>query len=201
MAEKDQQIRDFLRPFLVSKNLKVQPRNSYYGFLPEPTGYGRWGSARIWTIKEQCVPCAESKGFKTQEEITAEYLSEIKEFPVDLVDEQRWAACLNHLTKSPTLSNPKMTQIDNGWRVAPRSVSIVALDWYKIPKEGTFIYTEVAGDPASGEGDYIQYDANASTPLEWPESVLNYFLWKLAKRYGIFIGNTFLSQFAKQEEV
>ena len=76
----------------------------------------------------------------------------------------------------------------------------IAFDWYKVPKEGTFVYTVVLGNPQTGAGDFIQYDAVNSIPLEWPETVLNYFLWKLATRYGIFIGNTFLAQFAKQQE-
>ena len=204
MSEKDQQIRDFLFPFLISKNVIVEPRNSYYGFLSKPKNYGRWATARIWTVDGSCIPCGDavngkSKEFKSKEEVTEEYYSRIKEAEVDLVDNKRWAACLSHLTKNPTLEKPKMTQVDGGWRVAPRTVSVIALDWYKEPKEGTFVYTEVAGDPQTGAGDFIQYDAVNSVPLEWPATVLNYFLWKLGVRYGLFINNQFLSQFSEQK--
>ncbi len=206
MSEKDQQIRDFLSPFLISKNILVEPRNSYYGFLKKPTNYGRFGSARIWTLDDQCVPCAEvdngkCKGWQSKEEVNEKFYENIKEAQIDLVDEQRWAACLEHLTKMPTLKRPKMTQIDDGWRVAPRTVSVVAFDWYKIPKEGTFNYTLVAGDPQTGAGDYIQYDAASSTPLEWPETVLNYFVWYLGSRYGLFTQNAMILQFAEQQKL
>ncbi len=191
-------------PFLISKNIIVSPRNTYYGFLEQPKNYDRWASARVWSIKEQCVPCPDvdngkCKGYKNQEEVNEEYYANIKESVVDLIDEQRWAACLSHLTKMPTLTKPKMTQIDNGWKVTPRTVSIIVLDYYKQPRDGEFKYTVVPGNPQTGAGDFIQFDPT-SLPLEWPDSVLNYFLWKLATRYGLFIGNTFLSQFAKQQE-
>lgn len=205
MAEKSQEIKDYLAAFLKSKNIMVEPRNSYYGVLPYPKNYGRYATASIWTINDRCVPCADvdngkCKGLKTQEEITEEYYKNVTEHQIDLVDIQRWTACLEHKTKKPSLKNPKMTQVNGGWNVAPRDVSIVVLYWYVQPKEGTFVYTVTPGNPQTGAGDFIQYDANASVPLEWPETTLNYFLWKLAKRYGIFIGNTFLSQFAKQQE-
>jgi hypothetical protein len=204
-AEKSQQIRDYLAPYLKSKNIQVTPRNSYYGVVDYPKNYGRFATASVWTLKENCVPCPDVNGgkcagYKSKEQITEEYYSNIKEYTIDLIDAQRWGACLNHLTKSPKLSDPKMMQVDGGWRVAPRTVSIVVLYWYVQPREGTFVYTVTPGNPQTGAGDFLQYDANASVPLEWPETTLNYFLWKLATRYGVFIGNTFLSQFAKQQE-
>jgi hypothetical protein len=205
MSEKSQQIRDFLFPLLISRNIIVKPKNSYYGFLDKPKDYGRWGSARIWTIKEQCVPCAEvdngkCEGWKSQEEINEEYYKNIEEAQIDLIDEQRWAACLKHLTKKPTLAKPKMTQIDGGWRVAPRTVSVVALDWYKVPKDGEFKYTIAAGNPQTGAGDYIIYDTS-SQQLEWPEMVLNYFVWHLGSRYGLFTNNQLILQFAEQQKL
>ena len=203
MAEKSQEVRDYLFPFLVSKNLMVEKKNSYYGFLKKPDTYSRWGTARIWTLGDKTIPCAnvdggKCEGYKSQEEINEEFYANIKEAEIDLIDDKRWAACLEHLTKMPTLAKPKTLQVDGGWRVAPRDVSIVALDWYKEPKEGTFKYTVVPGDPQTGAGDFIQYDPT-STPLEWPETVLNEFLWRLADRYGIFISNPTLSQLSKQQ--
>lgn len=204
-AEKSQEIRDFLAPFLKSKNIMVTPVNSYYNTLTKPAKYGRFANAAVWTLGKKCVPCAnvnngKCAGYKEQQEINEEYYKNIKETQIDLVDLNRWQACLEHLTKKPTLDKPKMVQVDGGWRVAPRDVSIVVLYWYAEPRQGTFNYTVVPGNPQTGAGDFIQYDAATSVELEWPETVLNYFLWKLATRYSIFIGNTFLSQFAKQQE-
>lgn len=203
-SEKSQQIRDFLAPFLKSKNIIVIPQNSYYGLVEYPDNYGRYASTRVFSINNDVVPCPDvdngkCEGFETQQEVNEEYYANILERTVDLIDEQRWAACLEHLTKNPTLKNPKITQIDGGWKVAPRTVSVLVLDYYIRPTEGTFKYTIAPGNPQTGAGDFIQYDPT-SIPLQWPETVLNYFLWKLATRYGLFIGNQFLSQFSAQQE-
>ena len=204
-SEKNQQVRDYLAPFLKSKNIMVQPRNSYYGVVLYPKDYGRYASAAVWSIRNQCVPCPDvdngkCKGYKTQEEVNEEYYRNIEERQVDLIDEQRWKACLTHLTKMPTIQAPKITQIDGGWKVAPKDVSIIVLDYYKVPAEGTFLYTVEPGNPQTGSGDYIIFNTS-SVSLEWPETVLNYFLWKLAKRYGVFIGNQFLAQFSEQQKM
>lgn len=204
-SEKSQQIRDFLAPFLKSKNILVTPRNSYYGTVDYPKNYGRFATARVWTLGDECVPCpnvdnGKCKGYQSQQEVNEDYYQNIREYEVDLVDDKRWGACLNHLTKMPTLQKPKILQIDGGWRVAPRTVSVLVLDYYVRPRLGTFVYTVTAGNPQTGAGDFIQFDANASVSLEWPETVLNYFLWKLGTRYGLFISNQFLSQFAKTQE-
>lgn len=206
MSEKDQQIRDFLSSFLISKNILVTPRNSYYGFLKKPDNYGRWGAARVYTLKDACIPCPDidngkCKGYQTKEEIKEEYYSLIEESVIDLIDEQRWAGCLKHKTKAPSLTKPKMLQIDGGWRVAPRTVSIVAFDFYKEPKEGTFKYTVVPGNAETGAGDYIEYDAATSTPLEWPPTVINYFVWELGTRFGLFTQNPLILQFAQQQKL
>lgn len=204
MAEKSQEIRDHLAPFLISKNLKVEPRNTYYGEALYPKNYGRFASAAVWSLKNQCVPCpnvdgGKCKGVKTQEEVNEEYYANITENEVDLVDAQRWTSCLNHKTKKPTLSKPKITQINGGWKVAPRDASILVLSYYTKPVEGTFKYTVVAGNTVTGDGDYIQYDPT-SVPLQWPETVINEFLWRLATRYGLFINSQFLTQFANSKK-
>ena len=163
-----------------------------------PKNYGRFADARVWSVGDKCVQCPDAEG-ADQKEVDEKYYASIKESQCDLVDEKRWTACLSHLTKAPTLEKPKITQIDGGWKVAPRTVSILVLDYYIRPTDGTFKYTIVAGNPQTGAGDFIQYDTT-STPLEWPETVLNYFLWKLSTRYGMFIGNQFLAQFSKQQD-
>jgi len=198
-SEKSEQIRTYLRPFLKSRNIIVTPANSFYGTINYPPNYGRFASAAVWSLNDQTVPCPESDDFENQEEVDAKFYASVTEAPVDQIDEQRWKSCLVHKTKKPTLAAPKITQIDGGWKVAPREVSVIVLDYYTKPVDGTFKYTLVPGDPQTGAGDFIQYDPS-SIPLEWNEVVLNYFLWKLATRYSIFIGNTFLAQFAEKQK-
>lgn len=204
-AEKSQENKDHLAPFSKSKNLIVKPQSSIFGLLEYPIDYGRLSSARIIVHNDTCVPCADVDGgkcangnFKTQEEVTDEYLDNIEQAIVEVVDNQKWAACLSHLTKKPTLSKPKMTQYQTGWNVAPRKVSVVVLDYYVKPREATFKYTITPGNPTTGAGDFLVYD-DSSISLEWPDTLLPEFVIRLGQRFGLFTRDQFVAQFATQQ--
>lgn len=206
-AEKSQQIKDDLIPFLISKNIIVKPANSYYSTISYPTNYGRFADAGIIVAGDQCCPSkevdegkCENGEFKTQEEINVEYYSNIKQRQIKLIDLQRWEACLTHLTKMPTFENPKMVQINNGFKIAPKNVSVVVLSFYTRPKYATFKYTVTAADPASGLGDQIVYNESASEKLEWSEITKNEFLIRLGEKYGLFTRDQFMTSFSTQQK-
>lgn len=205
-AEKSQEAKDNLFPFLVSKNLIVNNKGTYGTFQP-PKDYGRFASARIIVLKDNCVPCQEvdngkcSNGdFKSDTEITEDYYDGIKQFDVDMIDDQKWGAVNAHLKKCPTLEKPKMRQIDNGFQVAPRKVSVVVLDYYTRPKVATFVYTKTPGNVQTGAGDEIQYDKNNSQPLQWPSTIVNEFLIRLGERFGLFTRDVFMTQVNMQKK-
>lgn len=207
-AEKSEQIKDFLIPFLVSKNLICTPANSYYSTASYPKDYGRFADARILVAPNNtCCPSLEVDGgtccngdFASQEEVTEEYYQNMKEREIKLIDLQRWAACLTHLTKMPTFDNPKMLQIDGAFKVAPKNVSVVVLSYYRQPKPATFKYTLTPGDPQTGQGDVVIYDAGASDPLEWSETAKNYFLCELGIKFGMFTRDQFMTQISIQQK-
>lgn len=206
-AEKSQEIKDHLAPFLKSKNLIVNGQSSSFGQLGYPVDYGRLSSARIIVHNDTCVPCADVDGgkcangdFKTQEEVTDQYLDNIEQTIVEVVDNQKWAACLKHLTKKPTLAKPKMTQYLTGWNVSPRKVSVVVLDYYVKPREGTFKYSITPGNPTTGAGDFLVYDSVTSVELEWPETVMNEFVVRLGIRFGIAIRDQFITGISTQQK-
>lgn len=201
-AEKSQQEKDYLRPFLKTKQGIVTSQNSFYGVLSFPTDYERFSSARIIVHSDVTLPDKAIDGgycynqdFLSQEEINDEYYNNIEEQQIDLIDDKNWASCLQHLTKKPTLKAPKMLEVDGKFRVAPRTVSVVVLDYYIKPTPATFKYTVVPGNIQTGAGDDIQYDPT-SIPFEWPETVVPLFLYKLAQRYGMFIREDFVAKFS-----
>lgn len=210
-AEKSQEIKDHLAPFLKSKNLIVTNANSFYGTISYPKDYGRFATATILVAGDGCIPCktvddgkcSDGTDFKTTEEISDEYYSKCEERQILLVDDQRWAACLTHLTKCPTFQNPKMRQMStdkfNGFQVAPRTVSVVVFNYYTKPKNGTFKYTVASGNVQTGAGDQIIYSpAPSSTELEWPPTVINEFVIRLGERYGLFTRDQFVTAFSSQ---
>jgi hypothetical protein len=204
-AEKSQQEKDYLRPFLKTKNIIVATQNNFYGIVTPPKEYERFSSARLIIHKEKTLPdksidngkCCNADIFK-QEEINDEYYKNISQSEIDLIDDKNWAACLQHKKKYPTLEKPKMLQIEGGFRVAPKGVSVVVLDYYILPKYATFKYTISPGNEQTGAGDDIVFDTS-SQPFEWPVTVLPEFLWRLAQRYGIFIEKELIFNFATQQ--
>lgn len=206
-AEKSQEIKDHLQPFLKPRNLIVKQLKGSYGLLETPSDYGRFSSARIIVSGSECIPCKDvdngkcnNGAFKDQEEIDDQYYDSLKETIIELIDNQKWAACLGHLTKKPTLERPKMTEYKNGWYVAPRKISVIVLDYYTRPQEGTFVYTTAPGDTNTGAGDYLIYDSANSTSLEWPETVINEFVIRLGIRFGIYTRDQFIAAASSQQK-
>lgn len=205
-AEKAQEVKDNLLPFLKSKNIIVATTGPY-GRFSIPKDYGRFAAARIIVANDTCYPdksvnngqCEQGE-FKTQQELTDEYFDSVKQYDVELIDDQKWGAVNSHLTKKPTLLKPKIREIDNGFEVSPRKVSVIVFDYYVEPKEATFVYTISPGDVQSGSGDQIIYDENNSQKLDWPATVRNEFLNELASSYGLFIRDQFVTQVSQQEK-
>jgi hypothetical protein len=206
-AEKSNEVRDNLMPFLKSKNIIVSTKGPY-GRFDAPKDYGRYATSRIIVANDTCYPDTsvdngncEGGAIKTQEELTEQYYDSVEQIDVELIDNQKWGAVNAHKTKMPTLSKPKIRQIDNGFEVAPRKVSVIVLDYYVEPKEATFLYTISPGNVQTGAGDQIIYDEKNSKKLEWPATVRNEFLIELGESYGIFTRDNFLTQsmYAKKQ--
>lgn len=211
-AERSQEIKDNLFPFLVSKNVMCIPQNSYYTIANPPSDYGRFASAKILVINNdksvpdvevengKCVCGTKKNGkdryvvFKNDEDLAMDYYNNVREQEIEMVDNQRWSSVLKHLFKKPTFESPKMTQINKGFKVAPRDVSVVILNYYTKPVAATYVYTQVPGNPQTGAGGQIIYNANQSVPLQWPYTVKNEFLWRLGVRFSIFTKDQFMSQ-------
>src|ERR1035437_1128992 len=211
IAERNQRTTDDLRNFLISKNIIVKNQNSFYGTIDTPISpnpeYGRYASARLLVAGESCVPCKDvddgkciNGEFKTEQELADDYYNTVCEIQIEKIDNQRWPNVLQHLTKRPTLQNPKLTQINNQFQIAPRQVSVVILNYYRKPKYATFKYTLTAGNLQNGSGDVIIYNKAASEPLEWPETVKNELLDILKDVYIGFVRDSQFQQISASQK-
>lgn len=206
MAEKSQEAKDNLLPFLRSKNMIVSADGPYGKFMP-PKDYGRFATARVIVAGDTCYPDKNidqgkcDNGEYTQEEMTEEYFDRVKQFTVEMIDDGKWGAVNEHLTKGPKLNNPKIRQIDGGFEVSPRKVSVIVLDYYVEPKEATFVYTRTPGNVQTGAGDQLIYDEKNSHKFEWPATVRNEFIIRLGESYGLFTRDQFVSQVAQQQKI
>lgn len=204
-AEKSKEVKDNLIYFLKSVNRKVDAAKGAYGIFNPPANYGRCASVRYITDGTKIIPSpdvnnGECDGFKSEEEITENYYENIVEIGLDDIDNKNWAAVIAHKTKFPTLANPKMTQINSGFKVAPREISVVVLDYYIKPRDAIFGYTVTPGNLQTGAGDQIVYDINLSLPLQWPTTMINEFLARLGERFGIFTRDQLMIQFSTQQK-
>lgn len=204
-AEKSKEVKDNLIYFLKSKNIKVDSGKGAYGIFSPPDDYGRSASARYITDGTNFIPSndvdeGKCDGLETDEERAEDYYDNIQEVGIDVIDNKNWAAVNSHLTKKPTLQYPKMTQINGGFKVAPREISVVVFDYYIKPVDAVFGYTVTPGNLQTGAGDQIVYNKNTSRPLMWPTTLSNDFLIELGGRFGSFTRSEFMVQYSAQQK-
>ncbi len=206
-AEKSQEITDELAPFTKSVNLLVKQTNQAYGLLAYPPDYARFSSARILlhdneTVEDDCCSTWNGKEYtkvceaETEEQAAqrvSDYKDGIVESQVYKIDNSRWSAILTHRNKKPTFEDPAMTQVDAGFKVAPRQVSVIVLDYFVKPTTATFNYTIAQGNPQTGSGDYLIYNPN-SIPLQWNATMIPYFIDELRKVYSRYTRDGLLFQ-------
>jgi hypothetical protein len=205
-SEKSQEARDNMLPFIKTKNFIVKNKGIYGRFTPD-TDYGGFSGARIRIYKDKCLPDPKADNgkdvdkncFITDSEMTEDYLDNVKEYDVELIDDIKWGAVNRHKTKGPTFEKPKMRQVDGGFEVLPRSVSVIVLDYYRQPKTATFLYTPAPGNVQTGAGDQIIYNTE-SQPLEWPFNLRDEFIIRLGERYSLFTREQFLYAASQQSK-
>lgn len=206
VAEKNQQISDYLTPFLKSVNVVVNPiAGTMYDVIKFPTDYEHYGSARVfYNSNETGCPCqglpiidgkdgkeCENPYQDEDDKIKAQLKSEegLCESSIIKVDNQRWGSICGHKTMSPTKKNPKITQFDGGFKIAPKQLGVIVLDYYRKPVKATFDYTIT--NPGNID-EYLQYNSGTSTKLEWSSVLVNEFVNRIGKKYGKFIREQFI---------
>ena len=212
-SEKSQEWRDNMRPFLVSQNIITNPATSYYTTANIPKDYGRLFKAGMITVKTDdsvitipndkvnkglCYKDEDNQEVTPPEQSINDYLNSIREVDITEVDLQRWDACLNHEfeDKRPSMSKPKMVQVNGGFNVAPRDVSVVVLYYFRLPKQATFAYTTTTPNLNTGAGGQIVYDSKNSQQLEWGVNLKNEFVGRLLEKFGIVTRDRFIEQYS-----
>ncbi len=193
--EKSQRLSDEIkRPFLKSGNVvAIQQPGQAYDKIPYPELYEYFASASVFYRKGTHVSCCNNKlaligddgKFKPVDdpdykEIRAKAEgAELTEIRAELVDNQRFDSVLNHRRKGPTKDRPYITQYDGGFKIAPKGIGIVVLDYLRTPTRPVFAFTP-------GTDDTVIYNLGASTQLDWSNVVENEFISRLAMKYSMY---------------
>lgn len=212
MAEKTQQIDDELAPFAKAVQVMVKHTNNNYGLLEYPKDYGRYSAARVLFHGDACFcdtsvdtyeegVCTREGRAETADEKKAreeKYKDGIVERSFYKVESSKWSAALTHRNKCPTVENPALSQYDGGFKIAPRQVSVVMLDYYVRPEYYKFAFSVAPGNPQTGAGDYLIYNKAASSKILWNTTMIPVFLERLGKMYAKYTrdGNLFQMQAA-----
>ena len=204
VAEKNQMIADYLKPFLVSVNVIITAKpGSNYDEIKMPKDYEHYSSARVFydSNNKGCIdsnkPCINGD---TAEKCESPFVDVddqavfgkndggLCELPITKIDNQRWGSICSHKTQGPTLEKPKITQYDQGLKIAPKNLGIIVLDYYRKPIDGTFLYT-ITNPNAIDE--YLQFNTS-SQPVEWSGVLINEFINRMGKKYGKYIREQFI---------
>lgn len=196
-AERSQKARDNLFFLLKSAQIKCDKVKANYSIVKPPAGYARFSGMSILVTPEG-ETCEDSGGDDENRE--SDYLENISRVSVELIDSMRWDSCLQHETKKPTLGKPKTTFMSEAFRVAPRSITSVILDYYIEPEDAVFAYTVTPVDNRDGEGGVIVFDKSRSRNLPWPETMKNEFIVRLGESYGLFTRDSLMTQFSTQQK-
>lgn len=209
----NQVMSDLLSPYLVPVNVLVADRpGENWGLAAYPANYQYFQSAAILRQREEekCLLKVDENGVpypvidndgkakKFEDPDFAQMKvnfagANVEERPLQLIDTQRWSNCLIHARKNPTWKNPKMTQINQGFKVAPKGLTSIVLYYLKTPQKSIFTYTISAQD-------ILIYDAVNSQQLEWSDQVLPIFLPELQKKYGAYIGDDKMYQMGENDK-
>lgn len=206
-AVQNRKLDDDLAPFLKSFNVPVTvPEGLNYGLALRPSIYIYFWSMRAFFtedkpqgIKSCSCPTADNSmcvadSSAEVEEIPLDQLPIVKEVEVTNIDAGRWSSMLNHRFKYPTLDNPKCTQYDAGFKIAPRNLNVVTWDMYRLPATAIFGYTLLP----SG---YFQYNPATSVDIEWGMQVLDELIDRTMIIFaGGYLADPIMSQYAQSQK-
>lgn len=207
--EKNQRISDELGgPFLKSYNVVLQNiPGAPHDFFVKPQDYEYYSSAYIVLPRNSevgvrtpgldCIDGKTGRKYVDADDVAVAAQSaggDLIEQKISKVDNGRWGSVAGHKISKPSLSNPFMTQIDGGFKVIPKGVGVIRLNYLRSPEPCVFDYTI---DPIT---DAVLFNPAGSKDLEWSAVMINEFIVRLKKKYASFTGNEMMYQQGLQEQ-
>lgn len=189
--ENNQLITDKNRWFFKNSQVPIEkvPQGA---MIKYPDDYVSFSSFRFFS-KTQHGPGVKCKTFDIvnedstcrplREEEKVELLNEEELFErqITKVDNQRWGSVGEHLTKYPTIKSPYGTQLEGGFKVVPKEVAYVVLNYLRVPIRPIFQYSD------DGRGNII-CGPNCSL-LEYGPEVLPDIMSRIKMKYSSSVGD------------
>lgn len=186
--EKNQSIVDELsRPFLESKSFATKKTAKNYCLLEYPQDYAYFSSARIFKTPDGIVKSVD----ECPQEGSKSVLADLCEVGATKVDNARWGSVCSNKIIPPTMDRVFITQYEGGFKIAPKDIGYVTLDYLRYPKRAYLAFLP---------GRNQEYDKANTIPLEWGNIVSGEFLTRLIMAYGNFIKEPFLVSVANNKK-
>lgn len=197
--EKTKVISDRMSPFLKTKPLQLETEgNPGFDLAVFPEDYAYFATARHFSRDgafvvepDQDLLCYDGKQCKCKDKVGAsQWVSSItadtiKEKTIDKVDNDRWGSLLDHRILRPSIDKPKMTQYSSGFKVSPKGLGIIVLDYFRLPEDPKMNYIITN---SGTEDEYMQFVEQGSQHLPWPKDMMADFIPALILKYQAFIG-------------
>jgi len=162
------------------------------GVIPYPKDYRRILSLRYFTKKQNgtgymCsdLPLMDKEGnckpLTEEEKAEAKNTEELCENSIEIVDNQRWGSICEHELIGPSMEFPYATQLDSGFKILPKKIGYVVLDYIAIPERPVFKFSRDARHNITC--------LPASTSIKWGEEMIPEIMARLKIRYSAFTRN------------
>lgn len=215
--QKSQILSDDITIFLKTVNINVPlVPNQMWDLIKTPPDYEFFADARVYrrgagdnakacgcivydTIDGKTGDKGQCTDYIDEDELAAMQAQQdanLCEVGINKVPTNRWQAICEHRNLKPTVNNPKCTQFDKGFKIAPKGIGVIILDYFRAPAKATFDYTIL--NPGL-ENEYIQFAAT-SLPLEWKSTMVPEFIAQLQKKYGRFVREPQIEQAGIHDE-
>ena len=154
LGGKNQKLKDlldlaFLKP--VNAPLTVVA-GANYDFITAPADYAYFGSVRAFKNESKNCGCiCEKVDILNGEGICGAYddpdFQEIRELYKGIatgetrarkIDNNKWGSALDHKLKKPSWNRVLLTEVEKGFKVVPKGMGIVLLDYYRYPVKAFF---------------------------------------------------------------
>lgn len=190
--ENSQIITDELRPFFKDAQLKIDEMPQG-GIVAYPADYVSFSNLKFYSKTEEGegVKCkgfdvvdSDNKCRPLTEEEKVELLDTKDLFERDIrkVPNNKWASFLKHRVIKPSVKNPGTTQLEGGFKVVPREIGYVVLNYLAIPERPVFAYTRDALDN-------IVCIPEKCTNLLWGPEALPDLMARVKTKYSSFVGD------------
>ena len=188
--EKSQIVDDNLRPFFKSSQIAIK-NFAKGGIISYPPGYSTFSSLRFFSKTEkgagvQIVECDTTEDklcreLREEEKVELANADELIERAITKINNQRWGSVCDHQFIGPSIEDPYCTQYNDGFKVLPKKIGFVVLDFLAIPERPKFLYTRDAKHNIICSDDCKN--------LLWGEEILPELMSRLKTKYASFTSN------------